>query len=48
MRTDVLRALAEVLPTFSGDNVRALVQTIQESIREKDILVWLVNATIRT
>lgn len=40
---DVLRAIAEVLPTFSGDNARALIQVFQESLREKDIMLWLAD-----
>ena len=43
VRTDVLRGLPRYFRHFLGDNVRALVQTIQESIREKDILVWLAE-----
>lgn len=41
VRKDILRALAEVLPTFSGDNTHMLMRTIQESLREKDIILWL-------
>lgn len=43
VHVNVVRALAEVLPTFSGDDVRALVQTIQEGLHEKDILLWLAE-----
>ncbi|MBI5913649.1 DUF4012 domain-containing protein [Candidatus Azambacteria bacterium] len=41
--TDVLRAISEILPTFSGDTTRAFMQAMQEGLREKDILVWLAE-----
>lgn len=40
---DVLRAIAEIFPTFSGANARALVQIFQEGLREKDIMLWLTD-----
>ncbi|MCR4323057.1 MAG: DUF4012 domain-containing protein [Candidatus Azambacteria bacterium] len=43
VRKDVLRALSNVLSTVPGATSNAFAQTLQESLREKDVLIWLVE-----